>query len=446
MTPPGLVRVSLPFCGLPCPPALLTFEEDRVATVDDACGACRAEAKTPRTGQPRVAGKDATLEAALDRALELLAESRRPLVYGLAASPVGTARLAARLAARLDAALDVEGAELLEPELAAIAATGQVTATFGDMRAAADLVILWRVDPRSTHPQLFPDRMEGGGPRRFVVVPPLAPDDPDVPYGVGARDRIVGVPPGRDLQVIQFLRRCLNAALPGHDPGVLADRGAGGAAIGAAGASLPVAEIQEAAAAIAAARRVALLWDSRIATGPEGTAIASGFALLTLDVRSAPRIAAKALGPRGHVTGAMAGLLSATGFPRAIGFASGNPRRDPDRFGAARLIDGGGADLVLALEPLRPERLSSCPAIVIGSRRSGGREPEVFLPVAPAALRGDGLWLRADGVPLPRHAAEVTSPATGAASRRADARASTVALPSEADILTALLDRLRAAA
>src|SRR5262245_30331878 len=97
----------------------------------------------------------------------------------------------------------------------------------------------------------------------------------------------------------------------------------------------------------------------------------------------------------------MAGLLSATGFPGAIGFRSGRPRRDPDRLGGVRMLDGGGADLVLAVEPLRAERLSRCKAIVIGSRRLADWEPEVFLPVAPSFL-GDGLWLRGDGVPLPR--------------------------------------------
>ena len=401
MTAPGPVQRFLPYCGLPCPPAHLTFEGDRIASVEGACGVCREELAAPRLTEARVAGKEATLEAALDRAADLLAASRRPFVHGLAASPVQTARLAARLATRLDAALDVEGAELLEPELAAIAATGQVTATFGEMRATADLVVLWRVDPRASHPDFLPGTFEGGA-RRFVVVSP---------------------PADGDLPALQSLRGLLTGRLQ----------------------RAPREDLGEAADAIRSARRVAILWDASIASGRvDGAAIAAGFALLTLDAPTAlpdpgggpshaargPWIAARAIGVRGHVAGAMAGLLSATGYPSAIGFSAGKPRRDPDRFGARRMVDAGGADLVIAIEPLRPERLSSRPAIVIGSHLPGGKAPDVFIPVTPAALRSDGLWLRADGVPLRGSAAAGPTPA----------------VPSEAEILEALLDRLRAAA
>jgi formylmethanofuran dehydrogenase subunit B len=343
------------------------------------------------------------MEEALTRAADLLARARRPFLFGLAASPVGTARLAARLAARLDAAVDIEGGALFEAELGAIAATGQVMATFGEMRAAADLVVLWRVDPRATHPDFLPAALDGGA-RRFVVVPPRA--------GSGPADLVVPVPAGRDLDALRSLRGLLHGTPSGNGD-----------------ASPGMGPLRAAALAIAAARRVAILWDAGLAAeGPGGTALAGGFALLTLAARP-PWIAAKAIGPPGNVAGAMAGLLAATGHPRAVGFAAGAPRRDPDRFGAARML-GGAADLVLAFEPLQPAPAIPCPVILIGSRRAAvGAEPEVFLPVAPAALSGEGIFLRADGVPIPRSA---PGPAT--------------ALPSEAEVIAALLDRLRVAA
>lgn len=368
------------------------------------------------------------MEAALDRAAQLLAGARRPFVFGLAASPVATARLAARLAARIDASIDVEGGDLLEAELAAIAATGQVTATFGEMGAAADLVVLWRVDPRPTHPDFLP-REFTPGTRRFVVVPRVEVDTPNPRPG---EDIVAPVPEGGDLRALQALRGLLNGA----SPAVPNEQGGRPAAVHQA--------LRAAAEAIASARRVAILWDASLTCrngtdpAPEAAAIAAGFALLTLDARtrrgtggSASRIAAKALGPAGNVAGAMAGLLASTGFPRAIGFSGGAPRRDPDRFGAGRMLGGGGADLVLALEPLRPDRLPARPTILVGSRLcEPGPEPEVFLPIVPPALLGEGVWLRADGVPLPRTGK--VAPMKG--------------LDSEAGILGRLLDRLQAAA
>jgi formylmethanofuran dehydrogenase subunit B len=441
MAAPGPFSIVLPFCGLPCSEAALTFEDGRVVGVRGGCAVCRGAAATLRfDGDPLIAGRGATLEEALDRAATMLREARRPFVYGLAASPVGTARLAARLAARVDAAIDVEGGNVLGPEIEAIAATGQVTATFGEMRAAADLVVLWRCDPRSTHPDFFPALPASGpatarGPRRIIAVPPCVRRDGEL---------VLPIPDGRDVEALQLLRMFLNArrvavdTLDGH--------------------GLPLDALRHAAEAILAARRVIILWDPTLPSdgdsdfapaAVEASALAAGFAALTLDEsrpaavagaaapaagdterRSRPRIAVKALSPA-HVTGGMAGLLSATGYPRAIGFSGGRPVCDPDRFGAERML-GGGSDLLLAIEPSwpLPEQVD-CPVVLIGSRLpEDWQEPAVLLPIVPPALDG-GLFLRSDGVPLARRLR-----------RAADLDSVLGARPTESRVLEELLERL----
>lgn len=397
MTAPAALRVVLPFCGLPCPEAALAFEDGRVADVQGGCAICREAASVLRfDGDPLLGGRGATLEEALDRAAVLLREARRPFVYGFARSPVGTARLAARLAARLDAVIDVERGDVLGPEIEAIAATGQVTATFGEIRAAADLVVLWRCDPRATHPDFLRSETDRG-PRRIVAVPPSVPV---------AGDLVLPIPDGRDVEALQTLRMLLHGR-----------------------ADNAFDELRQAAEAILAARRVAILWDPTSSAAPDAAALAAGFAALTLD-ESRPRIAVKALAP-GHVTGGLAGLLSATGFPRAIGFSAGTAVCDPERFGAGRMLRGG-ADLLLAVEPSwPPPEPIGCPVILIGSRRpEDWPEPEVLLPIVPPALDG-GLFLRSDGVPMARPLR-----------RPADFDPVVGARPTEARILAALLERL----
>jgi formylmethanofuran dehydrogenase subunit B len=408
MTAPDAVRIVLPFCGLPCAETALTFENGRVVEARGGCAVCRDAALALRfDGDPLISGRGATLDEALDRAAARIRQARRPFLYGLAASPVGTARLAARLAARLDAAIDVEGGDLLGPEIEAVAATGQVTATFGEIRAAADLVILWRCDPRSTHPDFLRPATPRGA-RRIIAVPPCVR---------GAGDLVLPIPDGRDVEALQTLRSLVN---------------------GRPVAAAPE-ELRRAAAAIGAAHRVAILWNPRLpaeegsgrATAPaHAAALAAGFAALTLDPRSRPRIAAKALAPA-QITGGVAGLLSATGYPRAIGFSGGRPVCDPVRFGAGRMLRGG-ADLLIAVEPLRPmPDGTACPTLLLGSRLpEDWPEPEVLLPVVPPALH-DGLFLRSDGVPMdrPRLRPAGLDPVLGAR-------------PGEARVLEALLERL----
>ncbi|HET8947322.1 MAG TPA: hypothetical protein VFQ07_10090 [Candidatus Polarisedimenticolia bacterium] len=435
MTAPEALRIVLPFCGLPCPETMLSFEDGRVVEARGGCAVCRDAALALRCdADPLVGGRGATLDEALARAAEMIRESRRPFVFGLAASPVGTARLAARLAARLDAAIDVEGGDSLGPEIEAIAATGQVTMTFGEIRASADLVMLWRCDPRSLHPDFFsalpspgpPRPRDPRTPRRIIVVPPCASV---------ADDLVLSIPDGADLAALQALRALLNGrpVAPDSVPDEL----------GGAADALP-----RAAEAIRGARRIAILWDPtlpsreaspRPASSVEAAALAAGFAALSLERQlPGPRIAVKALAP-GHVTGGMAGLLAATGFPRAIGFSGGRPECDPNRFGAGRLFRGG-ADLLLAVEPRRPRPGTEphrtgagdkLPTILIGSRLpEGWPEPEVHLPIVPPALDG-GLWLRSDGVPMTRPLVRPAAldPVLGAR-------------PTETGVIEALLERL----
>jgi len=245
MTAPEALRIVLPFCGLPCPEATLSFEDGRVAGVRGGCAVCREAASVLRfDADPLVGGRGATLDEALARAVELLRASRRPFVYGLAASPVGTARLAARLASRLDAAIDVEGGVTLAPEIEAVAATGQVTTTLGEIRASVDLLVLWRCDPRTLHPDLFA-ALPLGGPRRIIAVPPCAPVTGDL---------VLSIPDGGDVAALQALRALLDgrAAVPTDvKEGLVPD------------------ELRRAAEAIRGARRIAILWDPTLPSGRE---------------------------------------------------------------------------------------------------------------------------------------------------------------------------------
>ena len=362
----------------------------------------------------------------LDRAVEMLARARSPFVYGLAQSPVGTARLAARLAAHLDAALDIEGGDRLAPEIEAIAATGQVTATFGEMRSAADGIVLWRTE--ANRDRLFPAGPGGGAspttPRRFIVIPPAPDSEFEMPLPASDQDDfLVPLPAGCDLEALQWLRLLLKTGPPGRE------------GIGAV-KSRWLEELAAAADLIRSCRRVVILWDPALAAHPHE--LAAGFALLTLDPRPGSRIAVKAIGATGHVAGAMAGLLAATGYPRAIAFRRGEAMSDPLRFGAGRMLSGG-TDLVVAIEPsVAPPVPLQAPLMLIGSRRPDGwPEPDLFLPIAPPREAGDGLWLAEDGVPEP--APDRAHPSTGTA--HASTR-SEIALGTETGVLTALLERL----
>src|SRR5882762_9771769 len=151
--------------------------------VQGGCPVCRDEIGFFRHDAPaaRLSGKEVSTDRAIGAAARLLREARSPFVYGLSRSGNETARRAAAIAARLGGAIDVEGGERIAPDLAALSAHGLPSATFGEIRDRADLLLLWRCDPRRTHPALFLRRggpAPDGGERASIVVVPGPGGDP----------------------------------------------------------------------------------------------------------------------------------------------------------------------------------------------------------------------------------------------------------------------------
>jgi formylmethanofuran dehydrogenase subunit B len=371
-------RVRVPFCGLPCSDLTLDDAPDGAWRVTGGgCASSRqalaAAAAADLSASPLVAGRAATMDEAIDAAAALLARSRSPFIYGLSLSAMEAARQAARLARALHAAIDVEGGAGLDAEHEAMAAHGLCAATFGEIRTRADVALLFRCDPRAEHPALLPPG---------VTVHRLPPSDD----GRDASHR----PPGADLDVLLALRAAI-AGAPFRAP---------------ASRTMTPDALQETARALRSARYTALLWEPGALAGPDGLAIASALVLLTRDLNERGRAVARPLGAGGNVAGAMSALLAAGGAPRALGFHADAPDASPETFSAAAMLAGGADALLLVGARRRPAPPAGAPCIVVGALApGGGAAPDVFLPAAAPGFDGGGLYLRADGVPVPVHPA-----------------------------------------
>lgn len=402
------VSLRVPLCGLPCSEIRIATSTEDWPRATGGCAAGRAALATPydEAATPSVRGRAVSEAQAIAAASALLREARQPFVFGLSMSGCGTARKAASIARRLGGAIDVEGAELLENDVRSLRTFGLASATFGELSRRADVVLLWRCDPRPDHPRLLPSRTAGDGSteRLFILAPPV--EDAAGGAGSGASagrpmaegdSQILPVAAGCDLEALLLLR----AFACGRDP----------VASGSATADdgIPVASLRRAGEALRRARYAAIVWDASATRGPSGSAMASALALLSRDLNAQGRAAARPLGVGGNVPGAMSAILSDCGFPRAVGFASGSSREAPEVFGAASMLQGGADALLLigARSVARPGRAAGegRGAVVIGPHLPEGCvRPEVFIPTAVPALSEKGLWLRADGVPIPMRA------------------------------------------
>jgi formylmethanofuran dehydrogenase subunit B len=344
-----------------------------------------AERGGARPPLARVDGRTVSLDEAVDAAAAVLRQARAPLVYGMGQTSCEAQRRAVALAEATGAVVDPAdgGAGIL-----AYQAVGSSTATLGEIRDRAELVVAWRADPAVTNPRLLGrlrlDRATRGS-RVLVVV------DAQRSATAEEADAFVELDPARDFEALWALR-----ALTGDAP---LDRDRAG--------ELPLDGLDELAERLRGARHVALIH----AALDELAALA----LLSL-VRDLSRDRhAVTLGLRadGNARGAEDVTAWRTRFPAAVSFARGSPRTGPGELGAAALLERGEVDAALVvasdpLEHLRPSaaaRLRELPAVVVDARSTTTMQAaRVAFVTAADGIEVPGTVHRMDGVPVPLRA------------------------------------------
>ncbi len=345
----------------------------------------------------RVDGREVDFAEAVEASAAILGEARLPLVCGLGQTDCESQRAAVALAERIGAVIDPAGPVVDGTVGAASQAIGLSTATFGELRDRAELVVAWRADPVASHPRLLPrlrldraGRATAGGDfdRTLVVI------DVQRTATADEADAFIELPPELDFEALWSMRalvrgvpldRDLAARLPLDGLGQLADRFR---ACGY-GAVLP---------------------------GPGLVASAAGYvnalALLAL-VRDLARIAhvvALPLRQDGNARGAEDVLAWQTGYPAAVSFARGHPRARPGEFSAAGVLERGETDAALIvgfdalrhLPPRAADNLRRIPTIVVDPRATEtAAAARVAFATAAGGVHREGTAHRMDGVPVP---------------------------------------------
>ncbi|QDU87733.1 Formyltransferase/hydrolase complex Fhc subunit B [Pirellulimonas nuda] len=404
---PGLPIVCLG-CGCLCddiPPAA-RFSGNQWPASAISCELGREWLGRERPAFPpsRVGGKPASLEQALTAAAELLASASSPLVCGWAGQTLEGQRAAVALADRLGALADwTSGPEALAHH-AAFQQQGASTATLGEVRRRADLVVYWGCDPRESHPRHLsrfvrpPD--DGASPRRVWCVS----DDPGADFA-DERAALLG---GDHLATLAALRMLIR-----------------GEAIEAS------APLRQLASALTSSGYVAVFYSHTLAGA--GHAGLGALAALCQELHAHTRCVALPLGAQGNPHGAESVLAWQTGYPAAVSFASGAPRYAPQQYNTAALLTGGrvdaalvaGDDLLAHTTPQAAEALRAAPYVALGYEDSATlRAARVAIAIAEPGAACGGTVLRVDGVPLELRPFRDDQ------------------LPTAAEVLTELLDRI----
>ena len=417
------------FCGCVCDDMNLTVDLDahKITKAENACVLGRAWFKEHGGNENRpfalIEGREASTEEAIEASAQILANARFPLIYGLSDTTCEAQRQAVAIADMIGGNIDTTTSVCHGPSGMAFEGVGESTATLGEIRNRADLLVFWGGNPAESHPRLFTRYtvtakgmyVPNGRKDRTVVLVDVRRSP-----SAAVADIFVQVKPQRDFELLWALRALVKGRRV--DPAIEQVTG------------VPLATLEDLAQRMKNCRFGALLFGMGL-TMTRGRHFNSGALLaLATDLNEYTHFVAKPVRGHGNVTGADNVVSWQTGFPFGVNLGRGYPRFNPGEFTSVDLLGRGEADaaLIIAADPAANfpqsaiEHLRRIPVIVLDPKTTHtSKLARVAITTATYGINVPGTVYRMDDVAISLRPA-LPSP-----------------YPSDEEVLTRIKERVR---
>jgi formylmethanofuran dehydrogenase subunit B len=379
-------------CGCACDDIAVVVADGRITEARNACALGLRWFGDGSLPGAIVGGRSAAIEDVLAEIATLLRSARAPLIYLAPDLTSEAQRAAIAIADQLRAFVDSPTSSTASEGILAAQRRGRASATLGEIRNRADVVVFWAVDPALGYPR-FQSRYapnpagvhlpKGRGDRTVIAVDVGAqrgPDDADVRIQMTSDEE-------------QLFFASLRASLAGRtigDPPI-------------------VARVSDLAARLNRAKYAVIVTDAE--SPPEGPSMrADALIALTQSLNATTRAALCTLRAGGNRNGADTALTWQTGFPMAVDFSRGVPRYSPEDAALPRLARGGIDAVLLAgatesLPEAVTRALGGARTVVIGPRASESAiDAGIRIDTGVAGIHESGIVFRTDDLPLPLRA------------------------------------------
>ena len=417
------------FCGCVCDDMNLTvdLEHKRITKAENACVLGKAwfrEHGIEERPAALIGGREATTVEAVEEAAQILANAKFPIIYGLSDTTCEAQRVAVSIGDMIGGTIDTTTSVCHGPSGIAFQGVGESTASLGEIKNRADMVVFWGGNPAEAHPRLFTRYAvtakgmftpNGRKDRTIVLV------DVRRTASTPVADIFLQIKPRTDFEVLWALRALVKGRRV--DPSIEQKTG------------ISLAVLEDLVARMKAARYGALLFGMGL-TMNRGRHFNSGALLaLATDLNEFAHWVAKPVRGHGNVTGADNVVSWQTGFPFGVNFSRGYPRFNPGEFTTVDTLSRGDADaaMIIASDPASNfpkaaiEHLHRIPVITLDPKETHtSRLARVAFTTATYGINVTGTVYRMDDVPITLRPA-FESP-----------------YPSDQEILTAIRDRVRA--
>jgi formylmethanofuran dehydrogenase subunit B len=392
------------FCGCVCDDIELTVDTEKkcITKAKNACVLGRAwfsEHGVADYPEALIDGKEATVDEAVEAAVDILLDARFPIIYGMSDTTCEAQRQIVAIADYLRANVDTTTSVCHGPSGIAFQGVGESTASLGEIKNRADLVMYWGCNPAEAHPRHF---VRYSVSAKGMYTPNGKKDRTVVMFDVRSTqstpvaDIFVKVNPGKDFEVLWALRalvkgRTIDASIEERT-----------------GVSLET--LQDLVERMKSCQFGVLFFGMGL-TMTRGRHFNSGALLaLAADLNQFTHFVAKPSRGHGNVTGADNVVSWQTGYPFGVNFNRGYPRFNPGEFTTVDLLSRGEADAacIIASDPAANfprkaiEHLKKIPVITFDPKPTVTSQlARVAFTTATYGINVPGTVYRMDDVPIP---------------------------------------------
>ena len=391
------------FCGCVCDDIDLSVQGHQIVEAKRACVLGTAwflNHEVEDRPACHIDGKPATVAEGIERAAQILAGAKYPLVYGLSDTTVESQRVAVGIADWIGGNVDTTTSVCHGPSGMAFQGVGEVTCSLGEVRNRGDLIIFWGSNPAESHPRhfskysLMPKGMflpNGRKDRTCVIV------DVRKTKSARAADVFIQMKPRGDFEALWTLRALAQGIE--LDP-VKVEQETG----------QPLSVWQDLMARMKRARFGVIFFGMGLTMTRGKHANSEALLALTRDMNKYTRFVCKPNRGHGNVTGADNVVTWRTGYPFGVNLGREYPRFNPGEYTASDVLARGEADaaMIIASDPManfsQParEHLKSIPYVALDPKETPTtRHAAVAFSVATYGINVPGTVYRMDDVPIP---------------------------------------------